>query len=414
MIVAHPSERTVPTPAGVLPRSHWISVVTHLDPRFGGLSAAVPQLGSAVVAAGSVSLGIAAFCVPGEIYLAPTGPEITLTEWPAGRSTWFKDPSLSPRFDGLLAGAAGVHIHGLWEQSTYVSAARARALQVPYVVSAHGMLERWALRNRRWKKWIYSLLIERNNLAGASCLHALTQAEAEDYRRFGCRRPIAVIPNGVVVPDRLSSDLFFAQHPSLRGKRIVLFLGRIHAKKGLTLLVKAWKQLFSDNAEAHLVIAGPDSEGTAANLIRAVAEAGMAHSITFTGMLRGEAKWSALCAAECFILPSFSEGLSVSVLEAMGAGLPVILSEHCNLPEVAAHEAGWVIPATAPAIETSLRTWLEDKPALNRERGRRGQRLVARHYTWEVVARRMAEVYAWVEGGTLPSQVEILGSEGAA
>lgn len=394
-------------------RSRWVSTVTHLDPRFGGLSAAVPQLASALVHGGALSMAIAAFCVPGELYAPANHAEVTLSEWPASRSAWFKDRSLPARFDHLLAGASGVHVHGLWEQSTYVAASRARALGVPYIISAHGMLERWALRNRRWKKLLYSLLVERTNLAGASCLHALTRAEADDYRRFNCKVPIAVIPNGVRIPEQVSSDLFLAQNPSLKGKRIILFLGRIHFKKGLNLLVEAWKRLISAHPEAHLVIAGPDFEGTRTKISGMIAEAGIGEQVLFTGMLRNELKWSALAAAECFVLPSFSEGLSISVLEAMGLGLPVIISENCNLPEVAAMEAGWVIPAETGALTAALSALLENSPEANRDIGSRGQEFVRRHYTWETVARQMNEVYAWVQGGSVPASVEILRVEGS-
>ncbi len=387
--------------------SKWLSVVTHLDPRYGGLSAVVPQLSVAIASKGTVSMALAAFCTPGELYSPASFAELTLTEWPTGRGAWLRDRSLVPRFDQLLQHMDGVHVHGLWEQSTLMAARSARGQRIPYLLSAHGMLEPWALRNKRLKKLIYAALVERANLQGASCLHALTQAEAADYRSFGCQSPIAVIPNGVKIPDRVSSEKFLTQHPALKGKRVVLFLGRIHFKKGLDLLVRAWKKIIVRWPDAHLVLAGPDFEGTRATITAMIAEEALGEHVLFTGMLRDDLKWSALAAAECFVLPSYSEGLSVSVLEAMGLGLPVIVSEHCNLPEVAQLEAGWVIPTEVVALERALEALLENSPETNARIGDHGRDFVRRHYNWSVVADQMNEVYSWVRGGPSPVSVDL-------
>ena len=394
------------------PEGRWLSVVTHLDPRFGGLSAVVPQLSSSIAGNGRYSMSLAAFCSPGELYSAANHADLALTEWPAGRMTWLRDRSLAQRFDSLVRGSNGVHIHGLWEQSTSVAARAARAHGVPYIVSAHGMLERWALANKRFKKKLYSLLVERANLQGAACVHALTRAEANDYLRYGCRVPIAIIPNGVHIPNHIASDLFLTQNPSLRGKRIILFLGRIHFKKGLDLLVQAWRKISALWPEAHLVLAGPDFEGTRAKVMTMIASAGLTRSVHFPGMLRNELKWSALAAAECFVLPSYSEGLSVAALEAMGVGLPVILTDHCNLPEVKELQAGWVIEAKAVALEQALAECLGNTPRTNQAIGSRGSSFVRERYMWPTVAGQMADLYSWVQsGGPRPASIAFHGPE---
>ncbi len=394
------------------PSSKWLSVVTHLDPRYGGLSAVVPQLSAAVACKGHVSMSLAAFCAPGELYSPESFAELTLTDWPASRAAWLRDRSLLPRFDRLLQSATGLHLHGLWEQSTFIAARRARRLRIPYLVSAHGMLEPWALQNKQMKKRLYAALVERSNLEGASCLHALTHAEAREYRSFGCTSPIAVIPNGVRIPDQVSAENFLAQHPALRGKRVVLFLGRIHFKKGLDLLIQAWKKIILRWPDAHLVLAGPDFENTRARITAMIAEQGIEASVLFTGMLRDHLKWSALAAAECFVLPSYSEGLSVSVLEAMGLGLPVIISDHCNLPEVADLEAGWVVAARVEPLQAALEALLKNAPRTNAAIGAKGREFVRQHYNWSVVADQMNAIYSWVQGGSRPTNVELLGVGG--
>ena len=385
----------------------WLQVLSHLDPKYGGLSSVVPQLASQLVRAEDMPVQIAAFCAPDEQRALPGFPEVTVSQWPTGPLTWLREAELKREWERLLASCAGVHIHGLWESSTRVAASTARRLQKPYLVSAHGMLERWALRNKSFKKRIYSALIERENLQGAACLHALTQAEAEDYRRFGLRRPIAVIPNGVSAPESASGEPFFEAFPQTQGRRLLLFLGRLHFKKGLDLLIPAWAALARRFPEAMLVLAGPDSENTQVAVQKQIAEYGIEDRVLFTGMLQGEMKWSALAASECFVLPSYSEGLSIATLEAMSLGLPVIVTDHCHLPEVAAAGAGWEIPATRKNLQDALELVLSSSPGENRERGARGRALARERYSWQRVGMQMAELYRWTSEGVRPQSFEL-------
>ena len=403
-------------PATALRRGRWVEVISHIDPRYGGLSATVPALSLALSKLG-FDVGVAAFCAPHENTTPEgfsTGDPDHLSFWPAERTAWLtQSTELRGRFRDLLRDAQGIHIHGLWEQSTAIAASSARSLKVPYIVSAHGMLEPWALANRRLKKLVYSAFVERKNVARASCLHALTQAEANQYRHFGACGPIAVIPNAVTIPEGANSALFLDTFPLLRGKRLILFLGRLNRKKGLHLLLDAWTALGAYHNEAHLVLAGPDSDGLKTALETIIAERRLAESVSFPGMLGDEMKWSALASASAFVLPSHSEGLSVSVLEAMGMGLPVIVSRPCNMPEVATHDAGWQIePALQPLIG-ALGEFLECTESQNRQRGARGAALIGSRYTWPVVAAQIAEVYNWLQGGKAPGTTEVLnGTEG--
>ena len=397
-------------PAGQTPplaAVNWLSVVTHLDPRYGGLSAVVPQLSSTIATRHQISISLAAFCAAGEMYSPANFTEVSLTEWPAARAAWVRNGALTQRFERFLGISSGVHVHGLWEQSTFVACRGARRQRIPYIVSAHGMLDRWALRNKRLKKFLYSALIEHKNVERASCLHALTEAEAADYRRYGCTSPIAIIPNGVSVPAQISSLNFLSQYPALKEKRLFIFLGRIHFKKGLDLLIRAWHHIILRWPEAHLILAGPDFEGTQAEISKLIEEQHLGNHVSFTGMLRDELKWSALAAAECFVLPSYSEGLSISVLEAMAVGLPVIVSEQCNLPEVAELDAGWVIPATVDSLQDALEAVLENSPGANAAIGERGRNFITRRYNWSRVSDQMIEVYRWVEGGSMPTSVDL-------
>ena len=382
----------------------WLEVVSHLHPKYGGLSTAVPALGAAVAAASGHAVTVAAFCAPGERVVPAEAGEIGVQHLPLGRRQFSQDLTAEVRFRSLVADSAAIHIHGLWQHSTAHAARLAREARRPYVVSAHGMLDRWALEQKRWKKAVYAALIERPLLRRAACLHALTEAEADDYRRFGLRGPVAVIPNGVTVQAGVDPDLFLNRFPNLRAQRFFLFLGRLHVKKGVHLLCEAWSDLEAQWPDAHLVIAGPDFENTRAALEQRCASLGCSR-VTFTGMLQGDLKWSALRAAHAFLLPSYSEGLSVSVLEAMGIGLPVIVTRQCNLPEVRIRDCGWEIEPDRSALQSAIEECLRLPAQRLASIGGNGRELVESRYSWTRVGHQMAAVYGWIAGGSKPAGV---------
>ena len=385
----------------------WMYVVSHTDPKYGGLSSAVPAVAASLAAEPGFEVSVAAFCHPGETFHPGALRKEMVSFWPTSRKTWALNRELKTSFVNEVRQADGLHVHGLWEESTAVAFSAARKLGKPYVLSAHGMLEPWALATKALKKRIYAALIERQNVSGAACLHALTVAEAAQYRSFGATCPIAVIPNAVELPEGADAELFLTRFPDLRGKRVVLFLSRLHPKKGLDLLVDAWASLAAAYPDAHLVIAGPDSEGMQARLTLQAQQAGITDNITFTGMLSGAMKWSALAAAGCYVLPSYSEGLSMALLEAMGMGLPVIATRACNMPEITAAGAGWEIDANAESLTSALADFLRGPDALNWVKGKNGAELIARRYSPGQVTRQMAGMYEFALGGPRPESVAV-------
>ncbi len=397
---------TAPAAPRVGPRGgRWVEAMPHLHPAQGGLSAVIPQLSAELSQRHGLQIELAAFDEAEPTELVPVLP---VTRWPAGRLAWLTGTELRERFRALLAEADGVHVHGLWSAHAAISARAARGLGKPYVVSAHGMLEPWALAHKGWKKRLYSALVEKTTLDHAACLHALTLDEADDYRRFGCRAPVAVVPNAVQLPETIQRDLFLDMFPALRGKRILLFLGRLHPKKGVDLLLRAWAALAGEFSDAVLVLAGPDSENTRGSLEAIARENDIEGRVVFTGMLDSAMKWSALAAAACFLLPSHSEGQSIAILEALGMGLPVIVSDRCHMPEVRQAAAGWEITPDLAALTLGLKQFLSASATANMEMGKRGRQLVAEKFSWPVVARQMAELYAWVQGGARPVSFKLL------
>jgi glycosyltransferase involved in cell wall biosynthesis len=376
-----------------------LNLLPHIDPALGGLSTSVPALCASTSLAGGFPSTMAAFCDAGE-QSETTG--ISITRLP--RSLFRRDTIR--QLSQLIAGGDILHIHGLWQAPSLGGGWLARRHSIPYVVSAHGMLEPWALHHRRWKKSIYASLIERSTLAGAACLRALTQAEADDYRRFGLSNPIAIIPNGVEVR-QANPEAFLDAFPELRGFRIILFLGRIHYKKGPDLLVRAWKQIAEQFPDVRLVFAGNDSEGTEATIKRLAMHLAIAGRITFTGFLRGDLKWSALAASSIFVLPSHSEGFSVAIVEALGSARPVVITPQCHFPEVAEQQCGWIVDPDCESLATALTKALHAPHEILEEMGARGRGLVRKRCSWDAIGCQMAEVYRWILGGHRPQLAEI-------
>lgn len=385
----------------------WIQVGSNLAPKYGGISSALSQLARSLHDGGRCRTSIASFAAAGDEAMSSELESNDVRFWPLDRSSWL-NRQRRLEFRASLEHATGVHIHGLWDQSSMMASAGAKALRIPYMVSAHGMLDTWALGNRRWKKKAYAALIERSVLSGARCLHALTSAEVANYRAFGMKQPIVVIPNGVTIPSVRRPELFLNRYPELQGKRLVLSLSRLHIKKGIHLLLEAWAATTKFDTDAHLVLAGPDSDGMLASLQQGARRLGITDRITFTGMLDRDMKWSALASAACFVLPSQSEGLSMALLEAIGIGLPVIVSRQANMPQVKRHHLGWEIEPTVGELTIALADFFSTSDVELAHMGMRGSRLVAEKYSWPHVATCMAEAYAWVAGGPKPKHCEVV------
>ncbi|MCC6493819.1 MAG: glycosyltransferase [Pirellulales bacterium] len=367
--------------------------------RGAGVAIALRELATALIEVSAV--GVTALSLEDEYsnqdlpLWAPVRPQTVRTIGP--RSVGYA-PELARRLSA--ADADVVHGHGLWQWQSAAVHAWSRRFGRPYLVSPHGMLDPWALKNSRWKKRIALAMYERRHLRDAVCLHALCESERQSFRRFGLTNPVAVIPNGVALPARTAK---FDEGP-----RRLVFLGRLHPKKGLKELINAWAPLAAEGQrEWRLVIAGWDDGGHEEGLRKRAAELGVDGSIAFAGPVFGDAKEELLAGASAFVLPSYSEGLPMAVLEAWSYGLPVVMTDACNLPEGFASEAALRVAPETASIATGLRELMRMSTAELRAMGARGRRLVEQKFSWPEIARQMAEVYRWVlGGGAAPACVE--------
>ena len=298
--------------------------------------------------------------------------------------------------DGL-ADFDAVHVHELWHYAGFAACRAARKFGLPYVVSIHGALDGPVLRRKAARKWSYMKLVQRPILRSAAALHALTEAEAEQARRLCVAVPVAVVPNAVEAGlgdavDSADTAALRRRFAELDGKRVILFLGRLDQKKGLDVLVDSFIRVASRLPDVTLLVAGPDKGNTRSVMEQALAAAGLDGRAVFAGLLQGSEKLAALACADVFVLPSRSEGFSVAVLEAMAAGLPVVISEHCYFPDVADRGAGVVVCVDIDEVADAICELLgDDRRRI--ESGRNGRGLVEERYCWPTVAQAFAELY---------------------
>ena len=258
------------------------------------------------------------------------------------------------------------------------------------------MLDPWTLRRSRWKKRLAARWFENEHLRRAACLRALNQDEAAAFRAYGLRNPIAIVPNGVDLPDETA--------PAIGSSRTLLFLGRIDPKKGLAELLRAWRRVVAAaGADGwHLQITGWGDPGYVAAMQALARDLDLGRHVTFTGPLFGEGKADAFRNAAAFVLPSFSEGLPMAVLEAWSHGLPVLMTRACNLPEGFTAGAAIRIETDPEAMAKTLVAFMQTPASERRAMGEAGRRLVEERFTWDRVAADMHEVYTWVLGGGPP------------
>jgi poly(glycerol-phosphate) alpha-glucosyltransferase len=345
----------------------------------------------------------------------------------------------SPQMDAALDQAQSdlIHLHGLWQYPSVATRRQWTARRTPYLISPRGMLDAWALANSGWKKIAAAWLFENAVLRDAACLHALCDSEVAAMRNYGLKNRIEIIPNGVNLPELDNAESRKPNKPN-EGKRQLLFLGRIHPKKGLIRALRAWAGIQKSKSKNHhskqwqFVIAGWDQGGHEAELKRLCVELGLKvfsfqgsvssgidasdgmiradlkpnlyklqtpsqeaqnADVVFVGPAYGADKEALLQSAHAFILPSLSEGLPMSVLEAWAAGLPVVMTPECNLPEGFACRAALEIRNDEDSFRQGLQTLLEMTDGELVEMGLCGRRLVEEKFTWSRVAAQMHRLY---------------------
>lgn len=331
---------------------------------------------------------------------------------PLGRRLRGWSPALRTLIFEAAVRADIVHSHALWMVPGIYARQAAEQYARPLVISPRGMLDPWSLERARFKKRLAAWAYENRNLRAARLLHATSELEAESIRRYGLRQPIAVLPNGVDLPataDVASRDLLERRFPELRGRRWLLFLGRLDPKKGLDLLLENWRRLGPEHPDWRLLIAGPDLSGYGAKLVAAVAaEPLLRERTTFTGMLEGVEKSAALTHSELFVLPTRGENFGIAIAEALAHGTPAVTTTAASWEALVEQDAGWWVAPEAGAIGAALAAALALPAGELARRGANGRSWVRAELSWDAIGERWVEVYRWLLlGGAPPGCVRL-------
>jgi glycosyltransferase involved in cell wall biosynthesis len=286
-----------------------------------------------------------------------------------------------------------LHGHGLYVGTNFIFGRQARRQHKALVYHVHGMFEPYILARSQWKKRLVHQLFEDANISDVRLWRALTTAEADQIRACGNKAAIVVAPNGLNVGDypRPADGMTAIETPLIpnlvKTKKRVLFLARIHPKKGLDMLVPVWSRLGALRKDWELVVAGPDEMNYRSQVQKLASSLGIESEILFTGTVTGPSKIALLYSSDIFVLPSYSEGLPMGLLEAMACEVPVVATYTCNCRDLYEAGAGWGCEPTAESVAEALKAAMQATDSERRQRGCLGRQLVERAYSWDQITK---------------------------
>jgi len=372
-----------------------VHVIGSYDPAKGGPQAVVVRLAAAQASLGH-EVTIVSYC-DDEVGSRAADAAAAIPGFDKVRTLLLPMPDLretlfggaaAKAMEALVRAADFVHLHGIWETNLLRASILCRRFGVPYCVRCCGMLDRWSMQQSAWKKKVALKLGFRRMLDGAAFIHALNADEIELMRPLGLKPPSMMIPNGIFLNEVEDCG---AVVPGLPDRPYVLFLSRLHYKKGLDILADAFRRVAPLFPDVDLVVAGPDG-GAEEEFRQRIRQYGLEKRVHMTGGLYGPAKIAALKRSACFCLPSRQEGFSVAITEALACGVPVAITDACHFPEVAEAGAGVDCALDPMAVAAALERILED-PGRAARMGVAGAKLVRDNYTWPRIAVQTIAAY---------------------
>lgn len=374
-----------------------LHAIQSTDPTRGGPIEGILQIGQATRP--SITHEILSLDHPKADYLAQHSIPVTAL---GPGSVLGYSPALVPWLKANAIHYDLVIVHGLWR---YISVGTWRALRggkVPYMVMPHGMLDPWFKHHyplKHYKKWLFWPWTEYRVLRDARAVIFTCDEERrlarESFWLYRCNERVGTV--GIHGPAReveWTREHFFNVYPALRGKRIVLFLGRVHEKKGCDLLVNAFADIAGHDADLRLVMAGPCHDGLDLRLRTIAADRGIANRVLWTGMIQGDLKWGAFAAAEAFALPSHQENFGIAVAEALSCGTPVLISNKVQIwREIEADGGGLICDDTQSGTTGMLRAWLALSDTRRKEMAQAARRCFENRYESRRYASVMSQIY---------------------
>lgn len=291
-----------------------------------------------------------------------------------------------------------VQMQSLWDLEYHKLAKICRRHHVPYIMTPRGMLEPWSLSQKKWKKKAAMMLYQRRDLNRAACIYTTSDLEAEHIREIGIKAPCSIIPNGID-----TSNYPCRQDPSVVKKQ-VLFLSRIHPKKGIEVLLAAWKRIIDTHPGWSLLIVGNGEESYIQSLKVKVKEMSLSDSVRICPPVFGKDKIALYQSSAFFVLPSFSENFGMVIAEALSCGVPVITTDNTPWKLLNETRTGWCISLSEDNLVKSMDEALSMDPDTLYQMGLKGNKEVYERFDYHSVAERNLGLYSWIlEGGTPPS-----------
>ena len=285
------------------------------------------------------------------------------------------------------------HGHGIWQIPVHQMAKQARKLNKPYIITTRGMLEPWSLSQSKFKKVLALKLYQNKDLQLASCIHATAESEAENIRALGYKNPIAIIPNGVNLEE------FPNYKKKSKAKKKLLFLSRIHKKKGIEFLINAWSELdkkYTVNWEVEIV--GNGESDYIKDLNFQISQLNLENTMKITDPVFGKEKHLKYIEADLFVLPTYSENFGIVIAEALASNVPVITTKGTPWEELNENNCGdWIDIGLEPLKDSLTKMLIKSEIELT-QMGERGRELIEKKYSMEVVAASMHELYEWILG----------------
>jgi glycosyltransferase involved in cell wall biosynthesis len=291
-----------------------------------------------------------------------------------------------------------LHTHNLWNYICYVSLKTSKKYNLPLIVSIRGSLYKWSLDQSKWKKKIAWVFFQKRVLQNASCIHVTEIKELEAVRDLQIKTPVAIIPNGINLDEFKELKTINEAKSNLglkKNKKYILFISRLHPKKGIEFLINGWLKIANTYQDWDLLIVGPEYDKTYINGLRSkINDMQQTERVIFTGMLVGEERLDVFAASSLFVLPSYSENFGVAIAEAMAAKLPVITTHGTPWQEINEYRAGWWIELNQVNFDRALNHALGSSDSELCRMGLNGFRLVEK-YEWKYQAKKMKELYEY-------------------
>ncbi|AFH49124.1 Glycosyltransferase [Ignavibacterium album JCM 16511] len=284
------------------------------------------------------------------------------------------------------------HGNGLWQYPVHKMTSIAIKKNKPYIISPHGMLEPWALNKSKWKKQLSLYLYQYDDLVKANCIHATSIMETRNIRKLGFINPIAVIPNGINL-----SEFPVKEHSNSKEIRTILFLSRIHPKKGIELLIEALTKIEKSLRRSwQIEIVGNGDVKYIKELQKLIIRYNFTDEIKILSPKFGKEKIAAYHNADLFVLPTYSENFGMVVVEALACGVPVITTKGAPWEELNTHNAGWWIDIGVEPLVQALTEAMKLSDIERKKMGLNGRKLVEENYSIESVAQKMIQLYEWI------------------